>query len=48
MKGLPRRAVWLKQNCGVRRGADEGWDMVGGGGGGVERVGGREEDVDQK
>jgi len=33
----PRSAVWLKQNCGVRRGCADGFDMIGsrsGGGGG--------------
>jgi hypothetical protein len=38
---VPRRAVWLKQNCGVRRGAGDGCDMVCGDGLG-EREGGGE------
>jgi hypothetical protein len=45
--GKPRSAVWLKQNCGVRLGADEGWDIVGGDGCDGRGEGG-EETVDQK
>jgi hypothetical protein len=26
----PRSAVWLKQNCGVRRGCGDGFDILGG------------------
>jgi hypothetical protein len=43
--GKPRSAVWLKQNCGVRRGAEAGCDMAGGGDGAIGGGGGP---VDQK
>jgi hypothetical protein len=39
-EGVPRKAVWLKQNCGVRVGCSEGCDIWGGGGfEGADRVG---------
>jgi hypothetical protein len=46
---VPRSAVWLKQNCGVRRGCGDGFDILGGDDGGKEDGdGGGEEAVFQK